>query len=158
MNEVKAEDFDVVDTEITTQMMDDTVKDFWLSKQEYDEAKAESNAKHKLMEEKKYVLMEMLKATGKSKYQVDGCGTATLKEKLKVRTPKDVTDKAALFAWLKENHGDIGATALMSVNSNTLNKIFNDAFDEAKENGTADTFEIPGLGQGEVEHTLSFRK
>jgi hypothetical protein len=154
---VNVNDFDVVNTEITTQQMDEALKKFWQTKQEYDDAKAISNAKHKAMEEEKYILMEMLKATKKTKYQVDGYGTATLKEKLKVRTPKDVADKEALFAWLKEQHGGVGATALMSVKSQTLNKIFNDAFDEAKENGTADTFEIPGLGKGEVDYTLSFR-
>jgi len=155
---IEANEFDTVDTEITTQQMDDALIEFHEAKREYDEAKSESNAKHGLMEEKKYVLMEMLKATGKSKYQVDGHGTASLNEKLKVTTPKDVESKQALFEWLKSKHGDIGATALMSVNANTLNKIFNDAFQEAKEEGTADTFEIPGLGQGEVVHTLSFRK
>lgn len=155
---IEASDFDTVDTEITTQQMDDALVEFHQAKREYDEAKSESNAKHGLMEEKKYVLMEMLKATGKSKYQVDGHGTATLNEKLKVTTPKDVESKAALFEWLKNKHGDVGATALMSVNANTLNKIFNDEFQEARESGTADDFEIPGLGQGEVIHTLSFRK
>lgn len=155
---IEATEFDTVDTDITTQQMDDALIEFHQAKREYDEAKSESNAKHGLMEEKKYVLMEMLKATGKSKYQVDGHGTASLNEKLKVTTPKTVEDKKSLFDWLKEKHGDVGATAMMSVNANTLNKIFNDAFDEARADGTADEFGIPGLGQGEVVHTLSFRK
>lgn len=147
-----------VDQSITTEQLDDAVKALADSKKEYDLKKQVSNEAHAIMQENQAVLINLLKLANKKKYVVDGYGTASVTEKLKVKTPQHPEDKEKLFQWLKERHGEYGFLSSASVNYQTLNRIYNEAFEEATENGTADTFGIPGVATPDSESSLSFRR
>lgn len=146
------------DKTITVEDLDRQVVIMVTYKQGYDELKARSNHGHELYQEAKAVLITMLKAANKKKYHVDGVGTVAVTEKLKVTTPKSLEDKQALFEYLKRELGNEGFLASASVNYNTLNRIYNEAFDKAKEDGNAAEFSIPGIEQPQAEFGLSFRK
>lgn len=151
-------DFQVVDESITTEQMDAMVKEMSELKDNYDELKKQSNAAHEKYQEARAKLITTLQAAGKTKYFVDGVGTVSVTEKLKIQTPKSPEDKEAFFKWLQEKYGREGYLTYATVNYNSLNSLYNTEFEQAKLEGTADNFEIAGVGNPEHEYGLSFRK
>jgi len=147
-----------LDSSITTEDLDKLVSIMKAAKSAYEIAKAQSDSLHKEYNEYRSKVIKALMATNKSKYFVDGVGTVSLVEKLKVRVPNDLQDKANFFNWLTRTMGEEGFLAHVGVNYQTLNSLYNQEFDKAKQDGTADNFKIPGIGDPESETTLSFRQ
>lgn len=81
-------------------------------------------------------------------------GKFSVVHKQSIKTPKEIADKKALFAWLEE-HGLF--YELLSINSATLNKLYK----EQRESLPVEEqlfFTLPGLEQPTEYKTLSFRK
>lgn len=154
------EEFDELkaDGTITTEELDSMVRDMAESKADYEKHKAISTEKYHIYEEKRAKLITTLRAANKGKYVVDGVGTVSVTEKLKVKTPKNPEDKGAFFAWLNQKFGHEGFLSYTGINYQTLQALYNTEFEEAKLNGYADNFHIPGVGNPEAEYGLSFRK
>lgn len=146
------------DKTITTEELDQAVELMRSLETEYKSAKEISTQAHHVLQEAKATLIHMLQNAGKSKYHVDGLGTASLVTKLKVRTPKDLVAKDLLFKYIKDNYGDDGVLSYASVNYQALNKFYNDEFEIALADGRGDDFSIPGLETPDSEVSLSFRK
>lgn len=144
--------------EVSTEYLDELVLDMQTKKQDYDRKKAISNEADALHKESRSKVVATLQAAGKKKYHVDDVGTVSVTEKLKVQVPKSPEDKAALFKWLKESEGTEGFLTYASVNYQSLQSLYNMKFEEAKEQGVASEFEIPGVGNPTEEYGLSFRK
>ena len=146
------------DTSITTEELDEAVKLMRFLETQYKGHKEIATAAHNAYQEAKAKLIHMLQNAGKSKYHVDGHGTASLVTKLKVRTPKDLDSKELLFGYIREHYGEEGVLSYANVNYQSLNSFYNDEFEKAKNEGRADDFSIPGLETPDSEVSLSFRK
>ena len=123
------------------------------SRAECDRIKAESkNANEKLdgLEKK---LMGCLTALGKDSYKSD-VGNFSINHRTSVRVPQG-DDRVVFFEWLKEKgYYD----SYVTVNSQSLNSLYRQEFDRAKEEGSLDSFSIPGIGEPTINEILSFRK
>ena len=146
------------DTSITTETLDDAVKQMAQAKAEYESKKVISTEAYHHYQRCQGALIGLLKQAGKSKYVVDGVGTVSVKDKLKVRVPKSAEDKSRFFKWLNDRYGADGFLTYVGVNYQTMNGLYNQEFEHAAEMGTADEFEIPGIEQPVAEPSLSFRK
>lgn len=157
MEAPRAEDFEVKQT-ITVEELDHAVSQMVKAKEEYDRQKAAANELYYHHENCKQKVMELLRAAGKKSYQVDDIGKVTVVEKLKVKMPQTVEFKEKLFNWLQEKHGQEGFLAHTTINYNTLNRLYNEEFEEATNTGNAADFEIPGLDSPETVRELRFNK
>lgn len=74
--------------------------------------------------------------------------------RMSIKTPKSPEDRSAFFGWLKSKgiFDDV-----ISVYSATLNSLYKDEFQAAKERGEED-FKIPGLLEETMTPILWFRK
>jgi hypothetical protein len=118
----------------------------------YEKAKAyasELKAKYDLTE---MDVVRALESAGKTKYQVEGLGTAYISNRFTYKVPKDVEAKTKLFSWIEKNHGSQVLQGLITINHQTLNSFTKV---EIEKNPTID---IPGLGQPTLDKTLGFRK
>lgn len=143
---------------ISTDEVDQLVMRVKLTKDIYEAAKAKSNDLEKEYREAKRQVIDAFTTIGKKKYYVDGVGTCYFIEKLVVKTPKTLEDKQKFFDFLKEKHGETFLLDKQGVNHQSLQKIYNDLYDEAVENGCGDTFNVPGLEAPTSDITLGFRK
>lgn len=143
------------ETELTVAQIDTAIKAYALLREDYEEKKdASTNAKN-LMDKQEDVILEMLDKVGKKSFTLDGVGVVTKKTSFSVTTPKTNEDKALLFKWLKENLGADGFLAYASVNSASLNSLYNTMYEEATNKME---FKIDGVGEPTDRVTLSFRR
>lgn len=147
-----------MDDSITTEELDLAVMKMRDDRIEYELAKKQGTAKHAVYQESLAKLITMLQRANKSKYHVEGLGTASLVTKLKVRTPKDIDAKAKLIGYIREHFGEDGVLSYSNVNYQSLNKLYNDEFERAQNEGRGADFSIPGLEEPDSEVSLSFRK
>lgn len=118
----------------------------------YEDKKAEATLAHNELEEAEKVLKNLLKASGKTKYEAEGIGLAYIVTKETFPTPKTNQQKTELFNYIKGKYGPDTLMSLVGVNHNTLNSW-------AKKELEADPLvEIPGLDQPTSEEILHFRK
>lgn len=143
---------------ITTEMMDQLVKDMREKREAYDAAKEEATQKYKVFAEAEGKLIEAMTQAGKRKYVVDGVGTVFFVEKLVVPTPKTNENKLLFFDFIKQEYGQDFLNEKLSVHHQVLQKIYNEAFKEAKDRGEGDTFTVPGLEAPTQMISLNFRK
>lgn len=146
-------------TVVTTEELDHAVAEFREAEEIYQDIDAKKKEAYKVREEKKQKVLETMQKAGKTKYYVEGLGTVYQINKYLVATPKTVEAKEAFFKYLKEEYGDTFLMDKLGVHSATLNKIYNEALNEAKENGEdVSTFSIPGLDSPNVYTNIGFRK
>lgn len=141
--------------EVSTKELDELVAKYNEARKEYEGTKAISNDRHSHMESAKFELIKLLQVAGKSKYEAESIGKVTLVDKLSVTTPKTLDAKQELFSWLHSRFGD-DYLAYLSVNSATLNSLYNNELKEAGINGTE--FNIPGLEPATTNTELRFSK
>lgn len=98
-------------------------------------------------------IMLILDKFGKAK-QDTALGLVYISEKLSVSHPKEVEARAKFFEYLKSK--GVFET-LISVNSQTLNKLYREEREIALDEGKTD-FNIPGIGEPTLIKTLNFRK
>lgn len=146
------------DKSVTTEMLDQMVKDMRSKRDVYEAAKAKATELYKSFEESEGQLLEALTKAGKRKYHVDGVGLVYFIEKLVVTTPKTLEAKRAFYDYLREAYGETFLLDKQSISHQSLQKIYNDAYNEAKDNGSADTFSIPGLDAPTAKVSIGFRK
>lgn len=143
---------------ISTEDLDNLVLDMKRKREIYDIAKAKSTELFKEVDAAEDALLEALRQAGKKKYHVDDIGTASVVEKLTFRVPATLEDKVKFFKWLEERYGHTFLLDKQSVNSQSLQKICNDAFTEEVEQGRGAEFKVPGLQDPTPNYSLSFRK
>ena len=83
-------------------------------------------------------------------------GRITRVIKMAVRVPKTLDEKRAFFNWLRQNRGDEVADSYMSVNSQSLNTLYNEMVDEYAGRGEILTME--GIEPPTIRESLSFRQ
>ncbi len=111
--------------------------------------------RQKKLEEVEGKILEYLAILEKTSYKSD-FGTVVRQNRYSVLTPKTVEQKKAFFLWLKEKGEDV-YWQYTSVNSNSLNALYKEELEIAKENGDLQ-FSLPGIGEPTVMTSLAKRK
>lgn len=137
--------------ELSVEQMDTMVRQLKEARQVYEEAKKKSSEAYSALEKVETQIVNALKASGKSKYFVDGVGTVSWYVKESFTTPKVNEDKTKLFNYIKEKYGADVLMSMVSIHSATLNSFAN----KETEGGV---MEIPGLSAPTGSEILSFRK
>lgn len=127
--------FELETREVTTAELDELVVSMKNARSEYDVAKAIASEKNAILEDLENKLVELLVAANKKSYEVDGVARVTVVNRTSVTTPKTIQEKEALFAFLEKKFGREGLIAYQSVNSMTLNSLYNKEYEEAIEKG-----------------------
>jgi hypothetical protein len=122
----------------------------------YKDAKAKSDALHDEYNSLKMAVIDVMEKEGKTSYTVDGVAKVTLSYDMSVQTPKTLDEKRAFFAWLEKNLGKEAAESYMTVNSITLNSLYNTLNSSYAERG--EILEIDGLQPPTSRAKLSVRK
>jgi len=152
------EDWDKEEAQdISTAELDTVCGHFIEAKRQYDEKKKELEEFQLKKKSQEAILLDLLDRAKKSKYYIDGMGTAYIINKLTVKTPKTVEDKQKLFNYIRDRFGPDALVDYQSINSARLNSFFNEQKTLAAEKGIAD-FEMPGLEAPKSMTTLGFRK
>jgi hypothetical protein len=100
-------------------------------------------------------MMTLLEKAGKTQYKAEGVGLCVIKKKMSVTTPKDADSKKEFFNWIKEKFGEIGFWSYVSINSQTLNSLYNEQLEQAED---PSTFVVAGLAPAVEYKQLSFTK
>ncbi len=132
--------------------MDNLIRGYQEARASYEEKKRESNEAHKVLEEYEQKVVAALKATGKSRYNVDGVGLVSFYTKETYATPKSNEEKKSLFDYIKDQYGPDTLMAMVGINHQTLNSWAKKEFEEKG------VMQIPGLAQPTGMEVLSFRK
>lgn len=131
--------------------MDRLIAEYKAVREDYEAKKKISNEAHARLEDVEAKVIASLKANHRSKYPVDGLGTAYIINKETYTTPKNNDDKSKLFAYIDGKYGRDVLTSLLSINSQTLNSWAN----KESESGV---MQIPGLEAPTLKESLGFRK
>jgi hypothetical protein len=142
---------------ITTLELDEMITELRVLRDLYEQKKEASTKAYNDYAALEGKVVEAFQQAGKSKYVVEGLGTAYLINKLVVPTPKTVEQKKAFFKYLREKHGEVVFWDKVSVNHQTLQGIYNSDAAEALEAGDA-MFSIPGIDKPTTQTSLGFRK
>jgi len=144
---------------ITVDELDNLAKTYQKKYEEYEKAKEVQTALYKEAEELEGKLVEALQQAGKSKYFVEGIGTFSFMDKMSTRIPKTIEDKKLLLDYILKTHGETFYWDKISVNSQTLNKLYNEDLKSATERGIDPSlFHIPGLEQPTNMRSLKLTK
>lgn len=117
-------------SQISLGEMDALVASLKAAQEEYKAASKAAEEKNAAFSELKEKLIDILKKQGKSTYIAEGVARITVVEKMSVKTPKSPEEKKAFFAWLAKHKGQEVADAYLSVNSNSLNSLYNELTEE----------------------------
>lgn len=142
-----------MEQEVTITQLEEAAKKIADARKVTDTKRAELKQLDKEAEELEVAFMAMLEATEKSSYHSE-VGTLTITNRESVKTPKTNEEKEALFNWLKEKGLYM---EVVSVNSQTLQRLYKDEKAAAEERGEL-FFRLPGVGDPVVNQFLSFRK
>ena len=141
--------------QVTTEELDQLVKQVVAMRAEYDRLKAVASEANQKVEEAEKVLMGTLKAAGKSKYECEGVALVNLVTKENWTTPKEVEDKRMLYEYIKKKYSDDVLVKMTSINYQTLNSW---AKAEIEIHVADPSFKIPGIGNPTSTEVLSLRK
>lgn len=142
--------------EVSIEEMTEAVKNLRAAKDAYDEQKALSDSMYAEYKNQQNVVAKLMQEGGLDEYTVKGFGKVFVKEELSVRTPKSPEQKAAFFAWVRENMGTEAANAYMSVNSSSLNSLYRQKVEEYGARG--ELLSIDGLEEPTSYTKLTLRK
>lgn len=142
--------------EVNLATLDNMVKELVELRKVYQDRKEIASKAYEEVEAMEAKISSVLQASGKSKYFVDGVGTAYLINKYVIRSPKDNHSKQLLFDYIKQNHGEDVLMSKLSINHQSLNSFYNEEVAAlAKEGKVA---QIPGIEEPVHEVNLGFRK
>ena len=142
-------------SQITVNEMDNLIERLREAKDEY---KIKSDASKIAKAEYDTIQLKLLAALeelDKDSY-IAKSGRITRVTKMAVRVPKTLDEKRAFFTWLRETRGDEVADSYMSVNSQSLNTLYNEMVDEYASRGEILTME--GVEPPTLRESLSFRQ
>lgn len=142
------------DDKITVDEFDGLVEKLANFRKTLDEKKLETKVIADEADALERKLMAYLEENNRTSYKSPN-GTVSIMHKWRVNLPATDEDKAALFEHLRER-GLFERYA--TVNSNSLNSLFLQDWETAKERGEGMEFKMPGVGEAKLNKVLSFRK
>lgn len=149
-------EFELEKRYVSTAELDAAIKELKEANDNYDKVKAVSTEAFHLCEKLESKMVALLDAAGKSKYECEGIAAVSVSLKASVTTPKTPEEKQRLFDFLERKFGHDGLMAYQSVNSQTLNSLYNKEMAESVEKGIE--FEMGNvLALPTLKKTLSMR-
>lgn len=148
-DEVEKEDISVAD-------FDQAVTTLRELRGDYEEKKKVSSEAHAKYKDQTSKVIDMMKRTNKTNYQVDGVGKVVVYDTCKVKMPSDHDSKGKLFKWLNENMGADGFLTYATINYNALNSLFNEQTQINAEKG--ESFTMPGVSEPTSETNIRFTR
>lgn len=124
---------------------------------EYEAKKEESNKAHEVKKQLEGEMLALLKKAGKTKYFVDGVGTASLVQTLSIQVPKTTNDKRKLWEYIVLKYGEEVAFDKFSMHSKTLNSFYNQEFESISDEEKM-MFKLPGTEEPTAQEEFRFRK
>ena len=137
--------------EITVEQLDELCRDVVRTRDDYEAAKKTSNEYDAIHKKAKAELMDALNKLGKKSYAVDGLGTVSKVERLKVNVPKDLESRKEMIDYFL-GQGENISSKYLTVNSMSLNSWYR----QEAENDPL--FELPGVGEPTLDEYLQVRK
>lgn len=148
-------ELETVKREVSVQELDETVKELSKLRKEHEEMKAKTSDLWAKCEKQEAKLMELLEASDKKSYEVDGVARVTLVSKTSVTVPKSAEDKKRLFDWIEKKFGADGLLAYQTLNFQSLNSLYNKTIEELMETGNP--VDVSAFGLPSVYKTLQVR-
>lgn len=136
----------------TTKELEELVTACFTQQTLADNAMAVSEKHREEQRELERKIQSYLEYYGKSKY-VSSIGTIEVRERFSFRTPKTDEEKKFFFDWLTEKGLFL---RYASVNSNALNSLLKDEFEEAREAGKEIT--VPGIQKPTEYRTIHLKR
>jgi hypothetical protein len=137
---------------ISLEQMDSLVAALKQKRDEHTKAKEAATKIYHELEEAEKSVINALKSSGKSKYELEEVGLVYISHKETYTTPKTNEQKTELFNFIKAKHGPDALMSMVSINHQTLNSW------AAKEVEADPLLTIPGLELPTATETLNFRK
>lgn len=146
-----------VNQQVTTSDIDNVAQLYYEARKDYEAKKEQSSLAFAKYEELELKLIAMLESVNKDDYSVKGLGKFKVTHKLSVRVPDSPENKEAFFKWVEEKYGRDGLNKYRTVNSNSLNSLYNSVLEECVTKG--ESFEgITGIGEPTTRSSLTFRQ
>lgn len=142
--------------QISLEEMDNAVKKIRELEALYKEAKEVADNFYSQLNAAKAKVIEMLEQSDRTVYICEGVGRVRLSYEMSVQTPKTPEEKKAFFNWIATNMGQDVADAYLSVNSQSLNSLYNQLTEEYARRG--EVLMIDGLGEPIARTKLSVTK
>lgn len=134
---------------ITVEELDSWALKWKQATEKYQAAAAAATELYKEKEELEGKFIEALNQAGRQKYYVEGIGLVGFSKRMSVQTPKTIQEKQALASWMQEKYGKEFFWDKFSVNSQTLQSLYNKEYELFEERceltGVSEQFHIPGL-------------
>ena len=154
--EIENNDTPITETTISLAEMDQAIAELKTKREEYKAAKAISDGLELEKRQLEARVVEMLEQAGKTVYVAEGVGRVKVSYEMSVQTPKTPEEKKAFFNWLATNMGQDVADAYLTVNSVSLNSLYNQLNEQAAQKG--EVLSIDGLGEPIARTKLSLTK
>lgn len=133
--------------------LDNVVREYEQARTVYEAKSKESKEAHKILEERKLELYNLLQRAGKSKWEVEGIGKVSSYETMSFKTPKDPTAKKELAEYMQNKYGKETFWEMFSVNSMTLNSWAKQEFENDKQ-----LLKIPGVDEPVARENIRFTR
>ena len=142
-------------SQITVAEMDNLIERLREAKADYKAKSDEAKLAKEAYDDLQLKLLAALEELDKDTY-IAKSGRITRVRKLAVRVPKTLDEKRAFFQWLRDNRGEEVADSYMSVNSQSLNTLYNTLTEEYASRG--EILDIDGVETPTYRESLSFRQ
>lgn len=136
--------------------MDAAITELKRRREAYAEASSISTLRHEELKQQEATVVMMLEQSGKTVYVAEGVGRVKVTHEMSVQTPKTPENKKAFFNWLATNLGQEVADAYQTVNSQSLNSLYNEL--EERFTAKGEILSIDGLGAPIARTKLSLTK
>ena len=150
--EALSEWMDTPSQSISLEQMDEYLRQLSKKRAEHAAAKEEAARIYHELEEAEKTVLNALKNSGKTKYELEGIGRVNIIHKETFSTPKTNEQKIALFNYIKSKYGGEALMAMTTINHQTLNSWCN------KEIEGEPGLQIPGLDAPTASEEVRFTK
>lgn len=141
-------------TELTINEFKAICKNLFDIRTEFEEIERIYKVKSKELEDAKYKVLAYMEEYKLPSFEVPGMGTIGTRNTFQVKMPQETDKREILLAYIRES----GLENTLTINHNTLNKLYNDKRKEVEEQGGSLEGLIPGLDDPRVHTILTIRK
>lgn len=141
---------------ISLSEMDAVIKELKTAKEEYSLKKKESDNAYSIVKGLEAKIILMLEKSEKTVYIAEGVARVKVSHEMSVQTPKTPEAKLAFFKWIEDNMGEDVKNAYLTVNSQSLNSLYNQLSEEYASRG--EILMIDGLEEPVARTSLSVTK
>lgn len=137
-------------SDISVQELDEHIQKLLTLRADYEAKKKDATEANKLCEEQENFIMGILEKLNRTSYEVDGVGKVIKVTQTVYKVPKDISEKKALFDYIKQKYGGDVLMNMVSINHQTLNGWAKQEIQE--------TSKIPGLELPTLQEYLQVRR